>query len=44
MKTNCVCVEYGETSWTAGKTSWTAFDNDDVTAWKYAKLAESNER
>ena len=29
--------------WNCGRTSWTAFDNSDVTAWKYAKLAESEE-
>ena len=27
--------------WTVGRTSWTAIDNSAVTAWKYAKLAES---
>ena len=31
-------------AWSNGITSWTAFDNDDVTAWPYAKLEESNER
>lgn len=33
-------------AWSNGLTSWTAFDNndDDVTAWSYAKLEESNER
>lgn len=29
--------------WNCGHTSWTAFDNSDVTVWKYAKLAESEE-
>lgn len=28
-------------AWNDGRTSWT---EDDVTAWNYAKLAESNER
>ena len=27
-------------AWNYGHTSWTAFDNDDVTAWKYSKLAD----
>ena len=27
-------------AWISGRTSWTAYDNDDVCAWKYAKLAE----
>ena len=27
-------------AWISGRTSWTAIDNDDVCAWKYAKLAE----
>ena len=32
-------------AWNNGRTSWTAFDNDDdVTAWSYAKLEESNKR
>lgn len=31
-------------AWTGGRTSWTAFDDDNMTAWQYAKLAESNER
>ena len=25
----------------SGRTSWTAYDSDDVYAWKYAKLAET---
>ena len=29
--------------WNNGKTSWTALDNECVTPWKYAKLAESEE-
>lgn len=29
--------------WNNGKTSWTAFDNECVTPWNYAKLAESEE-
>ena len=27
-------------AWISGRTSWNAYDNDDVFAWKYAKLAE----
>lgn len=27
-------------AWLSGRTSWNAYDNDDVFAWKYAKLAE----
>ena len=30
-------------AWISGCTSWNAFDNDDVFAWKYAKLAEMEE-
>ena len=30
-------------AWNSGSTSWTAYDNSDVTEWKYAKLAESEE-
>ena len=29
--------------WNNGKTSWTALDNECVTPWKYAKLAESED-
>lgn len=29
--------------WNNGKTSWTALDNECVTPWEYAKLAESEE-
>ena len=29
--------------WNNGKTSWTALDNECVTPWQYAKLAESEE-
>lgn len=29
--------------WNNGKTSWTALDNECVTPWNYAKLAESEE-
>ena len=29
--------------WNNGKTSWTALDNECVTHWNYAKLAESEE-
>lgn len=29
--------------WRGGCTSWTAYDSDDVYAWKYAKLAEQEE-
>ena len=29
--------------WDNGKTSWTALDNECVTPWQYAKLAESEE-
>ena len=29
--------------WNNGKTSWTALDNECVTPWPYAKLAESEE-
>lgn len=36
--------EYGEVyAWLSGATSWTAKDEDDITSWKYAKLAESEE-
>lgn len=31
-------------AWNNGVTSWTANDDGCVTAWKYAKLVESNER
>ena len=30
-------------AWSNGCTSWTAYDNSDVTEWEYAKLAESEE-
>ena len=30
-------------AWSNGCTSWTAYDNSDVTEWKYAKLAEGEE-
>ena len=30
-------------AWSDGCTSWTAYNNSDVTEWKYAKLAESEE-
>lgn len=30
-------------AWISGRTSWNAHDNDDVFAWKYAKLAEQEE-
>ena len=30
-------------AWGGGCTSWTAYDSDDVYAWKYAKLAEQEE-
>lgn len=30
-------------AWVNGRTSWTAYDNGDVCAWKYAKLAEQEE-
>ena len=30
-------------AWGDGCASWTAYDNDDVYAWKYAKLAEQEE-
>ena len=30
-------------AWISGRTSWTAYDNDDVYDWKYAKLAEQEE-
>lgn len=30
-------------AWGTGRTSWTAYDSDDVYAWKYAKLAEQEE-
>lgn len=30
--------------WTNGKTSWTALDNECVTPWEHAKLAESEEK
>lgn len=29
--------------WCDGRTSWTAYDNDDVFDWDYAKLAEQEE-
>ena len=31
-------------AWVDGRTSWTAYDNSDVTEWEYAKLAESEEK
>ena len=35
------CYENGTIyAWVSGRTSWAAIDNDDVCAWKYAKLAE----
>ena len=30
-------------AWSNGCTSWTAYNNSDVTEWEYAKLAESEE-
>lgn len=30
-------------AWVNGRTSWAAIDNDDVTNWRYAKLAEQEE-
>lgn len=30
-------------AWGDGRASWTAYDNDDVYDWKYAKLAEQEE-
>lgn len=30
-------------AWSNGCTSWTAYDNSDVTEWEHAKLAESGE-
>ena len=30
-------------AWSNGCTSWTAYDNSDVTEWNYAKLAEGEE-
>ena len=30
-------------AWSDGCTSWTAYNNSDVTEWEYAKLAESEE-
>lgn len=30
-------------AWSGGRTSWTAYDNSDVFAWEYAKLAEQEE-
>ena len=30
-------------AWRDGCTSWTAYNSSDVTEWKYAKLAESEE-
>ena len=30
-------------AWVNGRTSWAAYDNDDVYPWKYAKLAEQGE-
>lgn len=30
-------------AWSNGCTSWTAYNNSDVTEWQYAKLAESEE-
>lgn len=30
--------------WNNGKTSWTALDNECVTPWEHAKLAESEEK
>lgn len=29
--------------WCDGRTSWSAYDNSDVTSWKYVKLAEREE-
>lgn len=41
-KRHFVKYENGDVyAWDNGRTSWT---ENDVTAWKYAKLAESNER
>ena len=30
-------------AWVNGRTSWASIDDDDVCAWKYAKLAEQEE-
>lgn len=30
-------------AWRYSRTSWTAYDNDDVSDWKYAKLAEDED-
>lgn len=30
-------------AWSDGCTSWTAYNNSDVTAWEFAKLAESED-
>lgn len=30
-------------AWVSGRTSWSSIDDDDVYAWKYAKLAEQEE-
>lgn len=30
--------------WVNGKTSWSAFDDKDVTTWNYVELAESEEK
>lgn len=30
-------------AWVSGRTSWASIDDDDVYAWKYAKLAEQEE-
>ena len=38
------CYENGTIyAWVSGRTSWAAIDNDDMYAWKYAKLAEQEE-
>lgn len=30
-------------TWTKGATSWSTYDDNDVSLWKYAKLAESED-